>query len=388
MNQSSGRVKSQVLVGDPLSKGSWNQIFTTSTPGLVLRSTMEEPEDDDTDTEREMMAENALMRIAAREELHPVLFAQSIVHAPFGYQGLVNASLMQQELPLSQVLKGKLQPPQSFDKDFFSSLYSAICAAADLGLCLTDLRPGNVVVDHKGRARLIDLGADYILWMDEVLLMYFVQERQGGRRSPRYFEESGNRQDPRGAICARTRGVQLYLMLLLMYRHLQGYWQYPRGQRLAEQLRWVLSRSCVPLQALVSMQKHSELLQKLKDRIKHYFELDLKTFLIDYVRFYGLIEPNCTGKGFEVTINGKSYQDDTVTCRPGQSARRIGLQEFFDREYPCRTSPSLRRYAVEEDGQPVLMQRRTGKGFGKGSGKSWDVKIPLVVKGMSLFWNR
>ena len=375
----------ELIIRAPIKAGGWNEGFSTSTLGVVLRSTMEEPEGDDAKTEREMRYENALMRIAAREWLHPVLFAQSIMHAPLGFQGLVNASLMQQELPLSEVLKEKLKVVPPGFTNFFESLYSALCTIADLGLCLTDLRPNNVVVDHKGHARLIDLGVDYIQWMDEGLLGYFEQANVG-RRSQNVYEQD-ERPDPRGTKCARTRGTQLYLMLLLMFAHLdQLYRQYIKAQQLKAKLHWVLSRSCVPVHALVDLQDESDLMQMLESRIEHYFDLDLKKFLIDYVKFHGLLDKHCTGKGFDVTINRKLYQNDATTCRQGQGTRQVVLQEFLDTEYPCKmnTSSNLRRYAMGVDGQTALLQQRYNHGYGKAS----DVRVPVVVKGMSLFWNR
>jgi len=344
---------------------------------MVLRATMAEPAEDDDDTEHSMLTENALMRILNRERLHPVLFAQSLLHAPFGYEGFVNASLMQQELPLSSVLKGGAEPPRGFYASFFQSLYSALCSVADLGLCLMDLRPHNVVVDYQGRARLIDLGIDYIEWMDEVLLEYFARDEGGIRRDLRSV--------PSGTKCARVRGMQLYFMLLLMYAHLQAsYAKFPRAQSLMTQLRGVLSRSCMPLHAAVELQNESQLLQVLNGRVKRYFKQDLKTFLLQYVKLNELLAPNCSGKGFDVVINGRPYRGDQVSCWKGLSPRQVVLQRVLDREYPCKTTAPLRRYVVNDDGRAALLRRRAGADIGEGQ----DEEVPLAVQSMTLSWTQ
>jgi hypothetical protein len=370
-------VSRRQIIERKLNEGGSNQIFNTSTPGIVLRSTMTEPAEDDDETEHVMLTENALMRILNRERLHPVLFAQSLLRAPFGYEGFVNASLMQQDLPLSSVLKGTLKPPDRFYASFFQSLYSALCSVADLGFCLMDLRPTNVVVDYLGRAQLIDLGVDYIEWMDEVLLEFFARDEGSNRRGPKSV--------PSGTKCARLRGMQLYFMLLLMYAHLkESYARFPSAQSLMTQLRGVLSRSCVPLHAAVELQNKSYLLQVLKGRVERYFNQDLKTFLLQYVQRNQLLAPNCSGKGFDVVINGRPYQGDRVSCCKGLNPRQVVLQRLLDREYPCKTTASLRRYAVDEDGQAVLLRRRAGAGSDEGQ----DEEVPLAVPSMTLSWTQ
>lgn len=356
-----------------LSQGGFNRVYKTSKDGVVLRASFKEPKDPDA-ADVDLRLENALMRIGFKEGLHPILFAQSLFHAPLQFKGSVNASLMQQELPLAEVLKGTLTPPAAFDAKFAGSLYGALCAIADLGFCLTDIRPNNIVVDHQGRARLIDFGSDYIAWMDEEIWSYFAHQ-----------------DERKGESCARTRGTQLYLMLLLLYAHLtEKYPQFPRAQQLAQYFQHILERSCVPLDALKV--REGDLLEKVANRVKHYFkQKDLDTFLGGYVKKNKLINDQCSGKGFDVIIGGKLYQNDDVTCRPGLPRRTSGIRDYNDREYPCRKvdnsgnevdSGLLKEYIVEADGKTAVLK----KGYSNLLKKKITQRMPLTVPAMSLIW--
>jgi len=338
--------------------------------------------------EEELQREGALMRVLARAGIHPAVFAQTPngkAHAPFGYQGGAFSSLMQREVSLYNFLtQSKYDDLAHLVPTLEATLFEAICKTADLGLCLLDLRPLNVVcLLPSGVCHLIDLGSDYLVWMDEKLLDLFREdEREQQQRRPA-FRASLLRRTPGqqgrgpvvraaapaqlGSACAKTRGVQLYLMLLLMHRHLElGSQKYARYKEMASLLRKRLADSCVPLDRLRELfpeecPEHDEGLGDiLACRLQKYFKENQDTFLRDYVLTHRLMREGCSGKALDVVVvAGRDYsRDDAASCR---GTRASVLRRLGPRAYPCvERLPSL-QYRVDDLGSASQLVQRPRK---------------------------
>ena len=351
--------------------GGFNSVYFLD-KDLVLRTTSQS---EDTIPDQELQQEGALMRVLARAGIHPAVFAQTPAgnaHAPFGYRGSAFSSLMQREVSLHNFLR------QSEYNDFAhlvptleATLFQAVCKTADLGLCLLDIRPLNVVcLLPSGVCHLIDLGSDYLVWMDEQLLDLFredEQEQQRRRRRRGSFFRAAAPAQLGGSACAKTRGVQLYLMLLLMHRHLElGSDKNARYKEMASLLRKRLADSCVPLDRLRELfpgkcPRHEEGLGEiLACRVKRYFSETQDTFLRDYVLKHRLMREGCSGKALDVVVvAGRDYsRDDAASC---QGTRASVLRKLGSRTYPCvERLPSL-QYLVDDVGSARQLVQRPGR---------------------------
>jgi hypothetical protein len=379
--------KTKINVGRCIGRGSSNNVYdVTGRANQVLRAIANMDREDPEPAEA-MQQENALMRIAAEERIHPVIYAQSLMHAPFGCGGFVAATLMQKETPFKKFLLDAefdvLDADQGKLARVFSSLYATICKVADLGLCLCDIKPENFLcVPRTGVCHLIDLGLDFVVWMDPAVVDLF---------------ETVDGADSRlGGACAKTRGVQLYLMLLLFYAHLTYFTNYaskPRARYFSERLRGILANSCIPLQALLGLSQHhdehedvckrkrhseeeKDLMQILFCRVKHYFKKNLQWFLVDFVQRNGLRSVQCNGKSLQqIVVGGQVYSKDFVSCT---SSRQAVLRRIDERQYPCLNVASgvlpPRQYFIDEGKASVKIKssKGSGKGFGKGFGKASD----------------
>jgi hypothetical protein len=366
----------------------------------VLRVTSKYRHDESEPLE-EMKKENALMRVAAREGIHPIIYAQSLLAAPLGCHGSISATLMKRETSLFKYLKSDDVDAKTMNR-LFLSLYAAICRTADLGLCLCDLRPDNVLCDPQaGICHLIDLGLDYTVWMDDDLFELF-KEEEARRDAGVVCKPKGDACDdkqPRclGAACAKTRGTQLYIMLLLFRAHLvydKKLRGYARAKYFASKLSLILSKSCAPVQKLLDLfnvhescegEEPQGLVNILSCRVDHYFDKKLRQFLVEDVLGQKLVDIHgCDGKSLQhVVVNGTSYTRDDASCFPKRQAmiRRIG-----DKPYPCEKEEMRcvipeRRYAVSEDGAAKV--QLGGKSAGKGQTRrsamlGEPVEVPAV----------
>ena len=389
--------KKNINVAQCIGKGSSNNVYDVEGRGNQVLRAIANMEREDPEPPEAMRRENALMRIAAEEKIHPVIYAQSLLHAPFGCGGYVAATLMQKETSFKKFLKDAefdvFNADQARLARMFSSLYATICKVADLGLCACDIRPANFLcVPQTGVCHLIDLGLDYVVWMDAAVFDLF---------------ESGGTEDPRfGTACAKTRGVQLYLMLLLFYAHLtyfKDYFEKPRARYFAERLRAILTNSCVPLQALLGLsdqddghdackeQRQSEeekdLMHILFCRVKRYFSKNnLKWFLVDFVHKNGLHSVHCNGKSLkQVVVGGRDYSRDFVSCT---SNRAAVLRKIDERQYPCLNVATgvlpPRQYFIDRGTVSVKLKGKgSAKGFGKGFGKG-TLTVPVNAPDLQL----
>jgi len=349
----------------------------------VLRVTSKYSHDESEPLE-EMKIENALMRIAAREGIHPIIYAQSLLAAPLGCHGSISATLMKQETSLFKYLQSNDVDAKTLNR-LFLSLYAAICRTADLGLCLCDIRPDNVVCDPQaGVCHLIDLGLDYTVWMDGDLFELFKREEAQRDAGVVCKPKGGACDDKRpqclGAACAKTRGTQLYIMLLLFRAHLvydKKLRGYARAKYFASKLALILSKSCVPVQKLLTLlnvydscegEEPKGLVNILFCRVDYYFNKKLRQFLVDDVLGQKLLDLHgCDGKSLQrVVVNGTSYTRDDASGFPKRQAM---IEKIGDKQYPCekeemRCVTPERRYIVNEDGAAKV--QLGGKSAGKG----------------------
>jgi serine/threonine protein kinase len=226
---------------------------------------------------------------------------------------------------------------------------------ADLGFCLCDLRPANILFDPKSqRCHLIDMGLDFTVWMDPDLVQIF----RGAVTAPSTKPSRAQSIEylKRGAACSKTRGVQLYLMLLLLHKHLTSLTDLKdlhRTKALVDFLASKLINSCVPLHSVLDLhgenylsksrdcrvnsysdEEPNKLTRVLACRVKVYFRLErLSDFLLDYVKMNSLMHPECDGKSLDfVQVGGRVYSDDSVGC----STYRVStLRQLDGRAYPC-----------------------------------------------------
>ena len=349
----------------------------------VLRVTSKYSHDESEPLEG-MKTENALMRIAAREGIHPIIYAQSLLAAPLGCHGSISATLMKRETPLFKYLQSNDVNTKTLNR-LFLSLYAAICRTADLGLCLCDIRPDNVLCDPQaGVCHLIDLGLDYTVWMDDDLFELFKRE-EAQRDAGVVCKPKGDACDDKqpqclGAACAKTRGTQLYIMLLLFRAHLvydKNLRGYNSAKYFASKLAIILSKSCAPVQKLLDLlnvhescegEEPAGLVNILGCRVDYYFKKKLLQFLVEDVLSQKLVDiHSCDGKSLRnVVVNGTSYTRDDASCF---RKRQAMIGKIGDKPYPCekeemRCVTPERRYVVNEDGAAKV--QLGGKSAGKG----------------------
>lgn len=373
-------------VGKPLAAGGYNtsspvldfKIKGRSAPALLRSSTRGEHGE----AAEQLKREQAFMLLFSREQIHPPVYASSIVPAPFGCHGDRLLSLMARGVVMRELLDA---PPKSklgaytwnpkWQRAALRSLRGCLIRAAELGFCLLDIKPENIVYDvSQAAAYVIDLDPHNVVWMDEDLLTIYGGREDDAPRRGRYDEDYDDwfasyarrqRDDERASyppvVCARTRGTQLYIMYLLFHCHMHktlGASPYNGsfGILVLEFLRYALSSSCVPLQTLndYAQQAHGdfrgELFPILHATVQHYFSKEEASqdpftwFFLTYPIGEKLLSKLCSGKEAFVTVEGAPFRDDDLS---GTGRRAAAVERDDDRPYPCPLSRrSGRRYGI------------------------------------------
>lgn len=366
-------------VGKRLAEGADNSVYDVPkglvagvpTP-MLLRSSIR-PEE----SRQVLREERSLARIAEEEKIHPVIYALGITQAPFGCPGYRNLYLMSAETTLHSLLYSEKKKDQKYAqflanpsvrKRAVESILGCLLRAADLGLCLLDVKPGNVVCSvTTGTSYLIDFDPQWAWWMPEEVLEVFEQRPQ-----EEYL--GGYEQGYRGAYrrgggpCAKSRGVYLYLMVLLLYAHLQKDFRFDAGTfavQLSEALLGILRTSCVPLETLLAYAKAHvrdqdaewTFFHALGKVVHSYFRKDLtdlvdlmKWIFLDYPYKEKLLTPFCSGKSPDVSIRGLAIVDDAASV--GGGPRETGIAMMTDEDgssvhYPCAPLVASRKYVID-----------------------------------------
>jgi len=283
------------LEAPPIGQGTYNAVFPTTDSALVARVSLparHEPRPEET------RREHALMQLFATEDVHPAL--SGISYAPERRPSSV--VLMRKELPLDQYLRlpGSAEVCQALAQ----SLWRALCAVADAGICLMDIKPGNVLCDEARRkCYLIDF--DQLVYMDRDLV-------------------EALRSDGDEAACARARGVNLCVMALLMRCHLLRSRSTERSRALRRALEEKLQRSELPFSLLTSLstRKDTSFAGMLALNLRHYF-WDKSSTPRERVYRWFLKEAETLvrrARSGEVVVDGRRYgSDDQGVARDGAS---------------------------------------------------------------------
>lgn len=316
--------------------------------------------------------ERALLLLAQKERIHPVIHALSVLKAPFGCEGFRLASLEDHTVPFRDFLEGGGSGPVP---SLVDSFFGCFLRLDELGLCLCDISPESFSMDPvAGHCFVSSWNPNMCSWMDQGLLKFFEDQQKREGIAGAAFA----RLKKRGTVCARVRGTQLYFMFLLLHMHLQEHEESHRGRILMDRLEHLLMNSCVPLQALASVGK--ELCKKAKEAnivetggvfiliavackellrptlkdvdedLQKLAEDDLvgllEWFLVTYPKKHGLLEPSCSGKDSYVEVDHASFEDDERTL--GGAKRSVFLAKYLGRSYPCPVSSFARRYELDE----------------------------------------
>ena len=355
-------------VGDHIFDGTDNRVFDVPnvlvggrpTP-LVLRSS-KRPVDD----EAALRYERSYAVVASKEKIHPVIYALSILKMPFGCKGYRKLSLMGQDKSLKDLLNHEKNKDPAYSQFLsnpkiislaVSSVVGCLFRAADLGFCLLDMKPDNILCSlSTGLCYLIDFSREWSFWMPEELV-YFFGRTQRDTRVP---------MPKLGTPCARTRGLSLYLMCLLLYAHLESFFaSTDRGSlafQLVERFRNILWNSCVPLEPLLeysvelvnrSDADENTIFHNLGLIVRQYFlkkavhyEECLKWLLLTYPLENKLVGPHCSGKDMPVVVNNILFENDRVSSKGGP--REVGIELVGESEYPCPPLFARRIYGVHE----------------------------------------
>jgi hypothetical protein len=368
-----------LMVGRELAKGADNAVYLV--PGglvgnkptpMLLRSSVRSEESPD-----ELRKERAFAKIAEQERIHPVIYALGIRGAPLGCRGYRSLVLMDMETSLHDLLYAEQKKTQTYAQFLSSpglrqkaveSILGCLFRTADLGLCLLDVKPANIVCSlETGSCHLIDFDSAYVWWMPEEVLEVF---------DPTNYHSSPQIRRA-GAACARSRAVFLYLMLLLLYAHLQKDFtaQAPGtfASQLSDALKRVLAGSCVPLHTLLDHghayveggeqeEDASTFFHALALVLEHYFKEEVKQprspekllewFFLEYPLKKKLTSPFCSGKDLHVHIRGIPIEDDKRSVSGGP--REAGIEGVTDAHgdlvpYPCAPLLAARKYLVDRN---------------------------------------
>jgi hypothetical protein len=325
----------------PLGQGSYNAIYRTSLPKWALRTSLDGIRQQ---AEGEVRKEHALMAIFSREGVHPR--AAGISYEPLRRPR--SLSLVELEAPLAKFLDEREADDRSVDA-LAASLWRRLCAMADAGLCLMDIKPDNVLYDPAHlNCHLIDL-ADSV-FMDAALLALLAKAGATPEQA-----------------CARARGVSLATMALLFYLHLEkddAKFSTPRQRRFMAFFAAALRRSRLPLPSLLQGLDPSRgrdcFACLLGSTVDHYFldkRGDLRAAMAWFWRGRArqlTLEPSRAS----VTVAGRLYEAETAGCGP----RRLGFHGI-GQNAPC---PLLGRgatlpfpvYFVQPDGKVGVVPAR------------------------------
>jgi len=357
---------SSMNVGNHIFDGSDNAVFDVPdavvngrpTP-MVLRSSKEPVEDEDN-----LRYERSYAVIAAKEKIHPVIYALSILKMPVGCKGYRKLSLMGREKSLQDLLRHERDKDPAYAQFLskpdvlslaVSSVVGCLFRAADLGFCLLDVKPANILCSlSTGLCYLIDFSRQWSFWMPEELVDFFGQT-QSDKRDPRVSL---------GTPCARTRGVSLYLMCLLLYAHLKTYFHSTEpgalAFQLAERIRNILWNSCVPLELilefsvkLIPESDQYPFFYRLAKIVHAYFLKDagsweacLEWIFLTYPVKYKLVSPYCSGKDMHVSVDGVVFENDRLGSKGGP--REVGIELVGEAEYACPPLTAKRIYGVHK----------------------------------------
>ena len=354
-----GREGRRLEVRALLGEGSSNAVLDTSDPGSVLRlgRGLDEEEAQDARTE------HGLMAVAAHLGVHPALRGAAVGEL----WGQRRAASVMQKLTSAAAYLKLATPDTSKAAVFARSLFAKLCAAADLGLFLADLKFANVVLDpESGAAYLVDFDPAYVSYMDAALL--------------RAVQGSGAPASP--ATCARARGAMVYLMLLLLYQQLlyeeraRPKELTPRQRVVRGELEALLRGSGAPLLAMKAALT-SEPLGALAERLARtswqYFLRSHRRYGLDALAAAGsgarrvelLVQDAVQRRLFRagtdllrggVLVAGSAFEDDARSC--GGRPRSAHLAALRARSYPCPAPMAPKRYVVHEHRATVVEPER------------------------------
>jgi hypothetical protein len=309
---------------------------------LRISSTSGSEEADGMDTE------HALMNVFSHASIHPKVYATTQIRGSPGVPN-VAASVMKRHTMLWDYIDNKTHGPTTRDDTvrIAVSIYLQLCKASDIGLCLLDNKPANILCDAKThRAYLIDLSPVWSIFMDESLMGMF-------------------KDAPDSIRCSKTRGVQLYVMVLLLYMHLLHETD-AMTERRRVMLRFygkLLQDSCVPLHLMMSLTGPG-LPDKLSQLSSTYF---FKNHVDSHDRMMGLklllqlaidrnlIMKRC-GATDDVIVGGVRYDGELVSCT-GPGRRHFVLETLNGRVYPCKlTSPIHEAFRIVDS---VVSRKRS-----------------------------
>lgn len=256
--------------------------------------------------------------------------------------------------------------------DLSRQLLSVFCTVASLGLCLMDVKPGNFLyAEAERRVYVIDVEPTHVSYLDPDLLLSVEGDGGGPKR------------------CQRAKGCMLYVMTLLMYRHLDGP-QSPPGRAspgLAFFLRNELARSRVPWAALAALPctvdpaGRRTLGYKLGLVAKSYFypELDVRHALASFVKDGQALSRSGAAASpdqKDVVVAGVNY---------GRGGRCLGWARYDLRTFGARSSSCGRRapeaHLAEEvvtdaQGKPLLLPLGGVALLSPGSGSQAPCPLP------------
>ena len=350
------------LAPAPFATGTYNTVSEAhgwSSP-VIVRKTQEGMAEDANDVQ----TEEALMKLMSLKRIHPVLHA--ITHKLIISEGsppmATSMSVMQKGESLDNWLREGGEHDDADGRRLAESLVKKLCLVSDMGYCMTDLKPGNVVVIGKG-VKLIDFSPTFTIFMDRSL---FLNMSYSHGRSIKHEE-----------LCSRTRGMSLYLMILLFYLFLKyGPSEYKRNSRFEgfiSVLHTKLIFSCVPVEALLL--NGGALKDALSKIVYHYIFSILRQEdvsddslvsqgisralkdLVKIIKNDRLTQTGCEGQVF---VNGIDYTSPVASC---VGERKWSIVSSVDNKpYPCPIAENIMQYKIQgpnvtQDSKPIKVPR-------------------------------
>jgi hypothetical protein len=338
-------------VGPSIAQGTYNSVHDVS-PRTVLRRSMK-PFGHKPRQSAVRRTEHGLVALLSDLGLHPKVHAGLFDHEEAGG---VAALLMQRYVPLNVFLRENDAYPHM--QLLVDSLLSTLCHVADLGLCLTDIKPGNMVVDPRfAAAYVIDVAPDFAVFADGRLLSELFESYRGKASWVKRYMAAADKP------CAQSRALSVYVMLLLLATHAIRL-RTPRAEQFLRLLGLVLSRSCVPWDVLIG--SSGALAAQLQLQLTHYFGLTLEDFFTSWTQSTvktdrgpsPVVHPSC----MEATVNGVRFDDHTSSCCCPDTKRQLRLASLDDEMDPC-PAPAPDNFVVKgekatrDDGSKIVVPR-------------------------------